>query len=548
VTRPGDTVEEITVPLGNPDALVAAAGSLKGVSAQLQDASTQVGASPSLMSSWSGPGSSQFAMLTGQESVSLQSAATSVLMAGISVEIGADQLRDAQQRALRAIKRAKRARIEINAAKEAIREAVDAQKDAQGRMDAAVIARQTAEMQLFSSAVDSLLGSGAAEAAIAAADDAYRAAERDLQEAQRREARARDRLKEARDDLEQARKDGVDAAEDAETAGIGLRFALAGVPSGVLALPGMPAQARISDAAGIPRPQPRHVPISQMEPPEDWPGWMKSWYKIGRGEATVIAGTLGLAKKGYDDPEKIPGAFKDLGLAAYHDPLGTGKAIVGYDELAAGRWEDWMGQMGIGMVAGGGTATVAARTTRLPRIVGSPRIQQLGPNAPVWGPAFAGRRLDFSKPDMGARPNSGSRVTVPPNAKELASEYPKGVRYSRAGYPILTPYAKDIVYVDGLNGEMKHDNKLANREAGIPGKEPPDGYTWHHAEDGRRMELVPTDLHKAVQHTGGRAAMPDQLNVVTPGGAFTPLEQAFGGLGGAGGATAAGPAAAGSGP
>ena len=39
--------------------------------------------------------------------------------------------------------------------------------------------------------------------------------------------------------------------------------------------------------------------------------------------------------------------------------------------------------------------------------------------------------------------------------------------------------------------------------------------------------------------------MPDDLGVVTPGGAFTPLEQAFGGLGGAGGATVAGPAAAG---
>ena len=58
------------------------------------------------------------------------------------------------------------------------------------------------------------------------------------------------------------------------------------------------------------------------------------------------------------------------------------------------------------------------------------------------------------------------------------------------------------------------------------------------------MELVPRHLHRAVQHTGGRAAMPDELNVVTPGGAFTPLEQAFGGLGGAGGATVAGPAAA----
>jgi hypothetical protein len=58
------------------------------------------------------------------------------------------------------------------------------------------------------------------------------------------------------------------------------------------------------------------------------------------------------------------------------------------------------------------------------------------------------------------------------------------------------------------------------------------------------MELVPSHLHEGVQHTGGRAAMPDQLNLITPGGAFTPLERAFGGLGGAGGATAAGPAAA----
>lgn len=135
-------------------------------------------------------------------------------------------------------------------------------------------------------------------------------------------------------------------------------------------------------------------------------------------------------------------------------------------------------------------------------------------------------------------------MTAPPNRADLAREFPNGVRYTRAGYPILTPYAEKTVYVDGLNGNMTHDNKLANRAAKISEPYPPNGYTWHHAEDGRRMELVPSNLHKAVQHTGGGAAMPDQLNVVTPGGAFTPLEQAFGGLGGAGGATAAGPAAA----
>ena len=39
------------------------------------------------------------------------------------------------------------------------------------------------------------------------------------------------------------------------------------------------------------------------------------------------------------------------------------------------------------------------------------------------------------------------------------------------------------------------------------------------------MELVPTHLDKAVNHTGGRAAMPDEVNLITPGSAFTPLER-----------------------
>lgn len=48
-----------------------------------------------------------------------------------------------------------------------------------------------------------------------------------------------------------------------------------------------------------------------MEPPDHWPGWAKSWFKVGRGAMTVIAGTVGLAKKAYD-PQQIPGAVKDV--------------------------------------------------------------------------------------------------------------------------------------------------------------------------------------------------------------------------------------------
>lgn len=115
-----------------------------------------------------------------------------------------------------------------------------------------------------------------------------------------------------------------------------------------------------------------------MEPPDHWPGWAKSWFKVGRGAMTVIAGTVGLAKKAYD-PQKIPGAVKDVGVSAYHDPLGTGKALIGYDELASGRWEDWMGQMGFGMLAGGSTATAFSRGSRLPRIVGPRSFSPSGP-------------------------------------------------------------------------------------------------------------------------------------------------------------------------
>jgi len=33
----------------------------------------------------------------------------------------------------------------------------------------------------------------------------------------------------------------------------------------------------------------------------------------------------------------------------------------------------------------------------------------------------------------------------------------------------------------------------------------PDGYTLHHVEDGKTMEVIPTDLHSYIKHTGGAA-------------------------------------------
>lgn len=85
------------------------------------------------------------------------------------------------------------------------------------------------------------------------------------------------------------------------------------------------------------------------------------------------------------------------------------------------------------------------------------------------------------------------------------------MRFSKDGFPDLLPHAmtlpigKKTVTVK-LSGKTKGptgDEALANAAAGF--KRTPTGYTWHHHQDGKRMMLVPTDLHKEVKHTGGRA-------------------------------------------
>jgi len=384
------------------------------------------------------------------------------------------------------------------------------------------------------------LGGGEGRQAVVAGSlGGYRAAEHDLHAAEGRERRARTRLTHAEEDMRRARRDGQTAAHTAESCGTSLQLALGMLPAGALGMAGAPAVGQLAAEAGIPRPQVREVPLGEREPPKSWPGPLKALFRVGRGEATAISGLWNLGRSAVDHRTQVPGALLHAGEHAVEHPLDTGKALIGYDELAKGRYEDWLGQLGIGALtaAAGGSA---ARLARLRRIAGSAKLYQLGARMPRWGQAFAGRRVDFSKPDLGARP--GSRVTVPAERARLAREYPRGVRFTRAGHPVLTPYAVKRVHVDGLNGDMPHDNPLANAKAGIPGSRPPQGYSWHHVEDGKTMELVPRDLHYAVKHTGGRAAIPGQLKEVTPGGAFTWGERSTGALGALGGGAAGGPA------
>jgi hypothetical protein len=94
---------------------------------------------------------------------------------------------------------------------------------------------------------------------------------------------------------------------------------------------------------------------------------------------------------------------------------------------------------------------------------------------------------------------------LPPDVRK---KYPESVNFTEEGFPDFKPYEKTSVKVEGLTGENGPDFRKANQAAGY--KRTPEGYTWHHNQDGKTMQLVPTDLHDAVPHTGGAAILRSQ--------------------------------------
>ena len=79
--------------------------------------------------------------------------------------------------------------------------------------------------------------------------------------------------------------------------------------------------------------------------------------------------------------------------------------------------------------------------------------------------------------------------------------HPAGVWFTEQGFPNFRPFAKAEVELEGLTGNYDRDAALANQRAGFA--ETPQDHTWHHVEDMKTMQLIPTKLHKVVGHTGG---------------------------------------------
>jgi hypothetical protein len=94
------------------------------------------------------------------------------------------------------------------------------------------------------------------------------------------------------------------------------------------------------------------------------------------------------------------------------------------------------------------------------------------------------------------------KVTYP----DIKVKYPNGVKYDAQGFPDFSPYAIKTVKLEKFTpGNYRADYKQAAAEVRKtdPNFIKPDGYTWHHHQDGTKMELIPEDLHDAFKHTGG---------------------------------------------
>lgn len=80
-----------------------------------------------------------------------------------------------------------------------------------------------------------------------------------------------------------------------------------------------------------------------------------------------------------------------------------------------------------------------------------------------------------------------------------------GIPFDKDGFPVFDCVSRKKVQIE-LTGARASDFDAANAAAGFT--RTPEGYTWHHHQDGTTMLLVPADIHLKTGHTGGFGLYP----------------------------------------
>ncbi|ECF2471337.1 type IV secretion protein Rhs, partial [Salmonella enterica subsp. enterica serovar Oranienburg] len=140
-------------------------------------------------------------------------------------------------------------------------------------------------------------------------------------------------------------------------------------------------------------------------------------------------------------------------------------------------------------------------------IRGGINLYQYAPNPISWIDPLGLSCGPMVKKINGRNPsNSSFAGKIYPASKlpvDIRGKYPHGVPFNHAGFPDFSRYSIKNTRIE-LGASRNVDFGRADRAVGYgPGNPRPEGYTWHHHQDSGYMQLVPTDLHDAIRHSGG---------------------------------------------
>jgi hypothetical protein len=129
-----------------------------------------------------------------------------------------------------------------------------------------------------------------------------------------------------------------------------------------------------------------------------------------------------------------------------------------------------------------------------------PYVAQIQEAVAKWVDELRGGKAQGAVPAPTTVPAS-----IPRNAHLAGKKHPKtGVPFDLDGYPDFK--AAGVVTAEVKitpTGSRAGDFRTANGAAGLD--RTPEGYTWHHHQDGTTMQLVPRQIHADTGHTGGFA-------------------------------------------
>lgn len=137
----------------------------------------------------------------------------------------------------------------------------------------------------------------------------------------------------------------------------------------------------------------------------------------------------------------------------------------------------------------------------LPHQVPPPPLGK-GQSAPAYA-SHGGDGAHVAAAGAGGGGSASGGSTKLRNGHLAGQEHPKTqLPFDAEGYPDFRAAGAVKVEVKiKPTGSRLGDDKAANRVAGFA--KTPDGYTWHHHQDGTTMQLVPRYLHEKTGHTGG---------------------------------------------